>query len=71
MNFADIGRFLLVAGVSITIIGVIFLLSDKLPVGQLPGDISFSKGNIHVAFPIMTCILVSVALTIVVNFFSK
>ena len=71
MNIADVGRFLLVAGVSITVIGVVFLLSDKLPVGQLPGDINFSKGNFHLSFPIMTCILLSVALTIVVNFFSK
>jgi hypothetical protein len=71
MNIADVGRFLLVAGVSITFIGVIFLLSDKLPVGQLPGDINFSKGNFNISFPIMTCILLSVALTIVVNFFSK
>ncbi|MCL2844075.1 MAG: DUF2905 domain-containing protein [Chitinivibrionia bacterium] len=71
MNFAEVGRFLLVAGVSITIIGVFFLLSDKLPIGQLPGDVNFSRGSIQISLPIMTCILLSVALTIVVNFFSK
>ncbi|MCL1946810.1 MAG: DUF2905 domain-containing protein [Chitinivibrionia bacterium] len=71
MSFTEIGRFLLIAGVSITIIGVIFLLSDKLPVGNLPGDINVSKGNFHISFPIMTCILISVVLTIVANFFSK
>ena len=71
MSFTEIGRFLLVAGVSITIIGIIFLLSDKLPVGHLPGDVNVSKGNFHLSFPIMTCILISVVLTIVANFFSK
>jgi len=71
MNFAEVGRFLLVAGVSVTFIGVVFLLSDKLPVGQLPGDINVVKNNFRFSFPIMTCILLSVVLTIVANFFSK
>jgi hypothetical protein len=71
MSFAEVGRFLLIAGASITIIGVIFLLSDKLSIGHLPGDINISKGNFHVSFPIMTCVLLSIMLTIVANFFSK
>jgi hypothetical protein len=71
MSFAEIGRFLLVAGVSIAIVGILFLLSDKLPIGNLPGDINITTEDFKISFPIITCILVSVALTIVVNFFSK
>ncbi len=71
MSFAEIGRFLLVAGVSITLVGAVFLLSDKLPVGQLPGDINIAKDNFRISFPITTCILLSIVLTIVANFFSK
>lgn len=71
MYFSEIGRFLLVAGVSIAIVGVLFLLSDKLPIGQLPLDININKGNFKISFPLMTCILLSIVLTIAVNFFSK
>ena len=71
MSFAEIGRFLLIAGVSITLVGVVFLLSDKIPVGNLPGDINIVRNNFKISFPIMTCILLSIVLTIVANFFSK
>lgn len=71
MNFGEIGRFLLIAGIAITIIGVIFLFSDKIPIGRLPGDIHFSQGNFRIHFPIVTSILLSIVLTIIVNFFSR
>jgi Protein of unknown function (DUF2905) len=34
-------------------------------VGKLPGDVSFQKGNFSLSFPIVTCILISILLTIV------
>jgi hypothetical protein len=71
MSFVEIGRFLLIAGVSITLVGVVFMLSDKLPVGNLPGDINIARDNFRISIPIMTCILLSVVLTVVANFFSK
>jgi hypothetical protein len=71
MYFVEIGRFLLVAGVSIAVVGVLFLLSDKLPIGNLPLDINVNKGNFKISFPLTTCILLSLVLTIAVNFFSK
>ena len=71
MSIAEIGRFLLVAGVAVTAVGIVFILFDKLPIGQLPGDIEFGSGRFRVFFPLSTCILVSVVLTLVINFFSK
>jgi len=71
MYFSEIGRFLLVAGVSIALVGALFLLSDKLPIGNLPLDINIEKGNFKISFPLMTCVLLSLVLTVAVNFFSK
>jgi hypothetical protein len=71
MYLSEIGRFLLIVGVSIAAVGVLFMLSDKLPWGQLPLDININKGNFKISFPIMSCILLSIVLTVVVNFFSK
>ena len=39
--------------------------------GHLPGDISFTRGNTSFSFPIVTCILISVILTIVLNLFFR
>ncbi len=71
MNWTDIGRFLIIAGVSVTIIGLIFTISDKLPLGKLPGDLNFGKNNFRISIPITTCILFSIIITLIVNFFSR
>ena len=41
----------------------------KLGLGQLPGDIMFKSGNSTFFFPIVTCIIISVVLTIIFNLF--
>ena len=39
--------------------------------GRLPGDIHYNKGNFSFSFPIVTCILVSLALTFILWLFRK
>lgn len=65
------GRFLIIAGTVIVVVGLIFVLSDKIPLGRLPGDFQFGSGRFKVYIPIATSILISVALTIVFNFFAR
>lgn len=67
----EMGRFLIVAGVAIAALGCIFLMADKLPFGRLPGDIHFGKSSFRIYIPITTCILISILLTLIVNFFSR
>ena len=57
------GRFLIVAGVLLVLAGVAVQLG--LPLGRLPGDIIIRRGNGTFYFPIVTCIVVSVVLTII------
>jgi len=71
MNWVDSGRFLIIAGTVIVVIGFLFLLSDKIPIGKLPGDLQFGSGRFKIHIPIATSILVSLALTIVFNFFAR
>ena len=71
MNWVEVGRFLVVAGTVILVLGVIFLLSDKIPLGRLPGDIQIRSGRIKIYIPIATSILLSVILTLILNFFSR
>jgi len=63
----DLGRILIVGGIGLLLVGFLFLFSDRLPFGRLPGDFVFRGDNVTVFFPFATMLLVSVVLTIVVN----
>lgn len=71
MNWMETGRFLVIAGTIIIVLGLVFLMSDKLPIGRLPGDLKFGGGRFHIYIPIATCALLSVIITLIVNFFSR
>jgi hypothetical protein len=60
-----LGKFLVIAGLAIAAIGLLLLLSPKIPwLGRLPGDIAIVKERFSLYFPITTCIIVSIILTI-------
>lgn len=71
MNWIEVGRFLVVAGTVILILGFLFMIGDKIPFGKLPGDIQIGSGKFKLYIPIATSVLLSVALTLILNFFSK
>ena len=57
------GRILIVVGLVIAAIGL--LIQMGLPVGRLPGDIVFKRGQSTFYFPIVTCIILSVLLSLI------
>jgi heme/copper-type cytochrome/quinol oxidase subunit 2 len=71
MNLIEFGRLLVLAGTILIVLGVIMLFSDKLALGRLPGDVQLMSGKFHLFIPITTCILVSIVLTVIVNFFFR
>ena len=71
MNWIDVGRFLIIAGTIILVLGVIFVLADRFPIGRLPGDIQIGGGRFKVYIPIATSVFLSIVLTLIVNFFSR
>jgi hypothetical protein len=69
---SDLGRFLIVIGVILVIAGAVLLVAPKIPwLGKLPGDISFKRGNVSFYFPLGTCILISIILTLILYLFRK
>jgi hypothetical protein len=69
---SDLGRWLIALGVLLVIVGVVFLLAPKIPwLGKLPGDISFKRGNVSFYFPLGTCILISIILTLLLYLFRR
>lgn len=67
-----IGKLLILAGLILLAAGLLFLLSDKIPwLGRLPGDITIKRDNFTFYFPLATCILISVVLSLILWFFRK
>jgi hypothetical protein len=65
---ADLGKLLIAAGVLLVLAGAAFLLAGRVPyLGRLPGDVAVQRGNSGFYFPIVTCILVSLVLTVLLN----
>ncbi|HXX43707.1 MAG TPA: DUF2905 domain-containing protein [Candidatus Acidoferrales bacterium] len=63
----EIGRLLVVVGIVLVGAGLLLTLGGKLPfrLGRLPGDIVFQGRHGSFYFPIVTCIVLSVALTLI------
>jgi hypothetical protein len=66
-KMTDLGKLLLVLGGVIFLVGAVLLLAGKfnLPLGRLPGDIVYRGKNSAFYFPIVTCILISVVLSLI------
>lgn len=63
----NLGRLLIVAGLTLAALGVIVLLVSRLnlPLGRLPGDIVWRGRNTTFYFPWVTCLIISVVLTLI------
>jgi predicted MFS family arabinose efflux permease len=63
------GRLLLIIGLVIAGIGL--LISLGLPLGRLPGDVSWRRGNFTFYAPLATCVVLSIVLTILFALFRR
>ncbi|AKL85966.1 DUF2905 domain-containing protein [Bacillus atrophaeus] len=55
------------------ILGAVLLIAGAVLhfVGKVPGDIFVKKGNVTFFFPVVTCIIISVVLSILINLFGR
>ena len=58
-------RFLIVLGLAILVIGLLWPYLCQIGLGRLPGDIVIERENMTFYFPLMTCLLLSVLLSLV------
>jgi uncharacterized protein HemY len=69
---ADIGRWLIGAGIVLVVIGVIVLALGRVPwFGRLPGDILIERENIKIFIPLGTMLLISLIGTVVLNLLAR
>jgi hypothetical protein len=69
----DLGKLLLVLGSVIIVAGAVLLLAGRfnLPLGRLPGDIIYRGKNTAFYFPLTTCIVISVVLSLIFWLFGR
>lgn len=69
---APIGKVLIFVGLAVAALGVVFLLAEKTGwIGRLPGDITIRRGNATFYFPLATCVLISLILSLLFWLFRK
>jgi preprotein translocase subunit SecY len=63
----DLGRMLILVGGLLLVFGIILVLAGKvnLPIGRLPGDIVYRGKSTAFYFPLVTCVVLSVILSLV------
>jgi uncharacterized membrane protein YidH (DUF202 family) len=64
----QVGKFLVIVGVLLVAVGLFMMTASKssfFGLGRLPGDIVYRGKNVQFYFPIVTCLILSVALTLV------
>jgi DUF2905 family protein len=69
----EIGRTLVFAGIVLAVLGGVIMLVGRtgLPLGRLPGDILYRGKNTTFYFPLASCIVVSVFLSLVFYFIGR
>ncbi len=60
----DMQRFLIGLGLVILAIAIAWPVLSRIGLGRLPGDIVFQRGGTTFYFPLVTCIIVSIALSV-------
>ncbi|MBE6100087.1 MAG: DUF2905 domain-containing protein [Anaerovibrio sp.] len=69
---ADLGKMLIYIGIILVVVGCVIHFGGKLvPFGRLPGDINIVGENSSFHFPVVTCIIISIVLSVIANLFLK
>lgn len=78
---ASLGKMLVVVGLGLAGLGLVMVLLarsevlralwERWPLGRLPGDINFRGNDFSVHFPWVTCLVISVVVSVILSFFRK
>jgi membrane protein implicated in regulation of membrane protease activity len=68
----ELGKTLVILGAILMGAGVLLWTGvGKGWLGRLPGDLHYTKGDFSLHFPIVTCLIISVILTVLLSLFRK
>ena len=64
---SEASRIFVFAGLALVFVGLALWAASAIGLGRLPGDIVIERPGMRIAFPLATSIILSIALTIVLN----
>ena len=67
----DMQRLLIGLGLLIVLAGLSWPLLSRIGLGRLPGDIVIQRGNFSFYFPLATCIILSILLSLLLSIFRR
>ena len=71
-EFSSLGKILMIVGGTLFLIGVLVFWGHKIPyVGRLPGDIFIQRKGFSFYFPVVTCVVLSILATLILNIISR
>jgi hypothetical protein len=71
VDLGTVGKLLVVAGAILAGVGLLLVLVSKGWVPRLPGDLSFTVGNVRIFFPIVSSLVISIVLTLVFTLIAR
>jgi DUF2905 family protein len=72
MEFQSLGKWLIGVGLMIVLAGAALQILPRIPyLGRLPGDILIKRDNFTFYFPLATCLVISVFLTLIAHIFGR
>ena len=67
----ELGRFLVVIGILVVVVGGLAMVGIRLPFGRLPGDIAITGDRGGLFIPLGTMLVISIVLTLLANLFLR
>lgn len=67
----ELGRFLVVIGILLAVVGGLAMAGIRLPFGRLPGDIAITGDRGGIFLPLGTMVVISVVLSVLANLFLR
>jgi len=67
----DLGRLLILLGAVTLLAGLALTFFSRIGLGRLPGDLVYRRGSFTFYFPLMTSILLSIALSLLLWLFRR
>ena len=71
MDLGVVGKLLVLAGAILAGVGLLLVLVSKGWLPRLPGDLSFTVGNVRVFFPIVSSLVISIVLTLLFSLIAR
>ena len=69
---SEIGKLLVLFGMLLVAVGLLLTLAGKIPwLGKLPGDITYKGDHVTFYFPLVTCALISIVLSLLFYVFRR